>query len=65
MDEPRKQRVNFTAFLIHALFLALTLNFIDINTVVPNMLAELGGTAMHMGILSAIMVGGTKFMQLV
>ena len=65
MDEQQNQKINFTAFLIHALFLALTLNFIDINTVVPNMLAELGGTAMHMGILSAIMVGGTKFMQLV
>lgn len=43
MDEQQKQKINFTAFLIHALFLALTLNFIDINTVVPNMLAELGG----------------------
>ncbi|PKL14118.1 MAG: hypothetical protein CVV52_03190 [Spirochaetae bacterium HGW-Spirochaetae-8] len=59
------QKKNFSAFLIHALFLALTLNFIDVNTVVPNMLAEAGGTAVHMGILSAIMVGGTKLMQLV
>lgn len=64
MDTGPLQRRNFVAFLIHALFLALTLNFIDINTVVPNMLAQAGGTALHMGILSAIMIGGTRFMQL-
>jgi MFS family permease len=61
----RAQKRNFTGFLIHALFLALTLNFIDVNTVVPNLLAEAGGTAVHLGLLSGIMVGGTKFMQLV
>jgi len=65
MDIAHAQKRNFTGFFIHALFLALTLNFIDVNTVVPNMLAEAGGTALHMGLLSAIMVGGTKFMQLV
>lgn len=65
MDIESMQKRNFTAFLIHALFLALTLNFIDTNTVVPNMLAQAGGTALHMGILSAIMIGGTRFMQLV
>lgn len=65
MDIAQFQKRNFTGFMIHALFLALTLNFIDVNTVVPNMLAEAGGTALHMGLLSAIMVGGTKFMQLV
>ncbi len=59
------QKRNFSGFLIHALFLALTLNFIDVNTVVPNLLAEAGGTAVHLGLLSGIMVGGTKFMQLV
>lgn len=65
MDIAQAQKRNFSGFLVHALFLALTLNFIDVNTVVPNMLAEAGGTAFHMGLLSAIMVGGTKFMQLV
>ncbi|NQT57918.1 MAG: MFS transporter [Bacteroidetes bacterium] len=55
---------NFFAFTFHALFLALTLNFIDINTVVPNMIAEAGGSSVHLGILSAIMIGGTSFMQL-
>jgi MFS family permease len=58
------QKRNTRGFLIHALFLALTLNFIDHNTVVPAMLAQAGGAAWHMGLLSAILVGGTKFMQL-
>lgn len=56
---------NFRAFLVHAVFLALTLNLMDINTVVPAMIAQSGGTALHMGLLSAIMIGGTRFMQLV
>ncbi len=55
---------NFFAFIFHALFLALTMSFIDINTVVPNMIAEAGGSSVHLGILSAIMIGGTSFMQL-
>jgi MFS family permease len=55
---------NYNAFIIHALFLALTTNFIDTNTVVPNMLTSVGGTAFHMGVLSAILIGGTKVMQL-
>lgn len=55
---------NFTAFIIHAIFLALTMSFIDINTVVPNMIGEAGGTSVHLGILSAIMIGGTSFMQI-
>jgi hypothetical protein len=55
---------NWYAFIIHAFFLALTLNFIDMNTVVPSMVNSAGGTALHMGIISAIMIGGTKLMQL-
>jgi len=64
MEQPNYQKRNYFAFLLHALLLALTLNFIDVNTVVPNMLAELGANETHLGILSAIMIGGTSFMQL-
>lgn len=64
MTKQQIQKRNYSAFLVHALFLALTMNFIDINTVVPNMLAESGATSLHMGILSSIMIGGTSFMQL-
>ncbi len=62
--QERIHRRNFAGFIIHALFLALTMNFIDINTVVPNMIGQAGGTALHLGILTAIMIGGTSVMQL-
>ena len=55
---------NSRSFLWHALFLALALNFTDINTIVPTMLMEAGGTPFHLGILTSIMIGGTSFMQL-
>ncbi len=62
MDSDRR---NYAAFMIHALFLALTKNFIDTNTVIPMMILSVGGNAVHIGILSAILIGGTKLMQLV
>ena len=55
---------NFHNFIWHAVFLSLTLNFVDLNTVVPNLILESGGTSIHLGIFTAIMVGGTKVMQL-
>lgn len=55
---------NFRAFTWHAVFLALTKNFADINTIIPTMLIKAGGTSFHLGILTAIMVGGGSFMQL-
>ncbi len=55
---------NFKAFIWHAAFLALASNFMDIDTVIPAMLITVGGTAIHMGILTSIMVGGASFMQL-
>jgi len=55
---------NFKAFVWHAVFLALTKNFADINTVIPTMLIQAGGTPFHLGILTTIMVGGSKFMQI-
>ena len=65
MNKEMIQKQNYTAFLVHALFLALTMNFIDINTVVPSMLLKNGASSLHLGILSAIMIGGASFMQLV
>lgn len=55
---------NFYAFLWHAAFLALAQNFMDVDTVIPAMVIESGGTAMHIGILTAIMLGGSSFTQL-
>ncbi len=48
----------------HAIFLALATNFMDVDTIIPAMLIKSGGTAIHLGFLTAIMIGGTKFFQL-
>lgn len=55
---------NLKAFLWHAGFLAFAQNFMDVDTVIPAMVIESGGNAMHIGILTAIMLGGSSFTQL-
>lgn len=55
---------NFRAFLWHASFLAFAVNFIDVDTVMPAMLVEAGGNALHIGILTTIMMGGASLTQL-
>ncbi len=55
---------NFKAFLWHATFLAFAKNFMDVDTIIPSMIVESGGGAMHIGILTAIMMGGSSFTQL-
>ena len=64
MSQQNHPKRNFKAFVWHAVFLALTKNFSDINTVIPTMLIQAGGTPFHLGLLTTIMVGGSKFMQL-
>ncbi len=55
---------NIRAFLWHAGFLAFAQVFMDVDTVIPAMLIESGGTAFHVGLMTAIMVGGSSFTQL-
>jgi len=62
---PKISNHNFYAFLWHAGFLALAQNFMDVDTVIPAMLVESGGNAMHVGIMTAIMLGGSSFTQLI
>lgn len=57
-------RHNFFAFLWHASFLAFASNFMDVDTVMPAMIVEAGGNAYHIGIMTAIMLGGSSFTQL-
>jgi len=64
MNHPPHSKRNFKAFVWHAVFLALTKNFADINTVIPTMLIQAGGTPFHLGMLTAIMIGGSKFMHI-
>jgi MFS family permease len=55
---------NVKAFIWHGLFLALASQFMDVNTVIPSMLIKLGASTVHLGVLTAIMIGGASFMQL-
>ena len=55
---------NFYAFLWHAGFLALAQNFMDVDTIIPSMVIESGGKAFHVGLMTAIMMGGSSFTQL-
>lgn len=55
---------NFKSFLWHAGFLALAKNFMDVDTVIPAMLTEAGGNSVHIGIMTAIMLGGSSITQL-
>lgn len=55
---------NFWSFLWHAGFLAFAKNFMDVDTIIPAMLVEAGGGALHIGIMTAIMLGGSSFTQI-
>ncbi len=56
---------NFKAFVWHATWLAFTSTFTEINTVLPGMILKVGGNQIHVGILTAIMVGVPMLTQLV
>lgn len=55
---------NFISFLWHATFLALAQNFMDIDTIIPAMLIDSGGKSIHVGFLTAILLGGSSFSQI-
>jgi MFS family permease len=57
-------RSNYKFFLWHAVFLALAKNFMDVDTIIPAMMIDAGGKSIHVGLLTAILVGGSKFAQL-
>lgn len=60
----KTSRHNFRSLIWHAAFLSFASVFIDVDTIMPAMLIEAGGTALQVGILSAIMLGGSSFTQL-
>ncbi len=55
---------NYYSFLWHAVFLALATNFMDVDTIIPAMIVDAGGSALQLGLLTAIMLGGGRFAQL-
>jgi len=58
-------RKNFAVYIWHGIFLSLASNFSDIHTIIPSMLIKAGGNAILLGLLTAIMVGGSGLMQIV
>ncbi|MBU2515143.1 MFS transporter [bacterium] len=57
-------RQNFLAFIWHALFLAFASIFIDVNTVLPSLLLNIGGSSIHIGFLTGISIGLPMIAQL-
>lgn len=57
-------RRNFSAFVWHATWLSVTSAFTEINTVLPSLILMVGGREIHVGVLTAIMVGTPFLTQL-
>ncbi|MCD6347391.1 MAG: hypothetical protein J7L96_08235 [Bacteroidales bacterium] len=58
---PGISRKNYFSFLWHAAFLALAMSFLDIDTIIPAMLVEAGGTSVHIGLKDAILTVCSSF----
>ena len=54
---------NFRSFIWHAVFAALAINFMDVDTVLPTMMLNAGGGSFLVGLISAIMLGGSRMSQ--
>ena len=61
---PDNSRHNFRAFVWHASWLGFTVTFTEVNTVLPGLILEVGGSQIHIGILTAIMIGAPMLTQL-
>jgi len=59
------QRRNYYAFLWHALWLAFTMALADHNTVLPGLILKTGGSEIHIGILTSIVLALPMLAQLI
>ncbi len=57
-------RKNYRSLLWHAAFLALAKNFMDVDTIIPAMVIDAGGESIHVGLITAILLGVSKIAQL-
>ena len=64
LGHDRIAKQNFFAFLWHALFLAFVSTFIDVNTILSSFILKIGGSSIHVGILSGISIGLPLITQL-
>ncbi len=60
----KDQKASYRGFLWHGVFLALTVTFTEVNTVLPAMVIQVGGSEIHIGIITAIMMGFPLISQL-
>lgn len=65
MEHISHEKRHFFAFLWHAVFLAIAVTFIDMNTVVPSLILETGGKEIILGLVTAISIGVPLLVQLI
>lgn len=58
------QKSSYRGFLIHGIFLALTVTFTEVNSVLPALVLQVGGSEVHIGVITAIMIGLPLISQL-
>ncbi len=58
------QNRNYFGFLWHAVFLSITITFTEVNTVIPAMILQIGGSELQIGLAGAIMIGVPLIAQL-
>ena len=63
LSEKQSQN-NYWSFMWHSVFLSLASNFMDVDTIISSMLIKAGGSSVHLGFLTAIMLGGSGLFQL-
>jgi MFS family permease len=56
-DATTDHKNSYRGFLIHGIFLALTVTFTEVNSVLPALVLQVGGSEIHIGIITAIMIG--------
>lgn len=61
MEDSRR---NYISFIWHAVFLSITVTFTEVNSVIPAMILQVGGGEIHVGIVTAIMIGVPLIAQL-
>ncbi|RLC28387.1 MAG: MFS transporter [Deltaproteobacteria bacterium] len=64
MGTAKHYKRNFYAFIWHALFLAFASTFIDVNTILSSFVLNIGGSSVHVGILTGISIGLPMITQL-
>lgn len=60
----KDQKSSYYGFLWHGIFLALTVTFTEVNSVLPALVLQVGGSELHIGFITAIMVGFPLISQL-